>query len=65
MINHSTLAIVAIVAALGLLGVVAIESIISIVLPQQHVATAAKSSVGQCASTEKNASAFGCHTLPH
>ena len=67
MVSDTTLAIAVIVAALGLLGVVAMETIISI--PQQQVAMAARSSVGQCANTEgsafHNSSVALCHTVPH
>jgi len=58
MINDTTLAIIAIVAAVGLLGLVVVETIN---IPQQQAE--ARSIVGQCASTIKNASASLCHTL--
>ena len=58
MVNNTALAIIAIAAVVGLLGVIAIESI-SI---QQQQAEA-KSIVGTCASSLKNASASFCHRL--
>jgi hypothetical protein len=58
MINDTTLAIISIVAALGLLGLVVVETVS---MPQQQAE--AISSIGQCASALKNASASFCHRL--
>jgi hypothetical protein len=59
MLSNTTLIMLALVPAFGLLAIMAIDSI---TISQQEI-EAAKSSVGECASAFKNASAQICHNL--